>query len=43
MKEITLARAAESALGEIFDYSIANWGRARASAYKRRLLARILI
>lgn len=41
MKEITLARVAESALGEIFDYSIANWGRARAAAYKRRLLAGI--
>ncbi len=41
MKEIRLSRVAEAALGKIFDYSIANWGPARAMAYKRRLLARL--
>ncbi len=41
MKEIKLSRVAEVALGKIFDYSIANWGPARAREYKRRLLARI--
>ncbi len=41
MKEVKLSRVAEAVLGEIFDYSIANWGPARAREYKRRLLARI--
>jgi plasmid stabilization system protein ParE len=42
VKNIVFSAAAEDALADILDHSIANWGLARAQAYRDQLLGRVL-